>query len=112
VSERSAYSALRAAQSVGLSASQGALYSALFNVASAFGRLAFGYLGDVALGVRPVLQYFCEVATDPGPEYQRVDVQHPHDCAQFPPDLAKRLQPTTHHSVSTKHLRSFLATPS
>ncbi|GFZ49201.1 hypothetical protein JCM24511_06951 [Saitozyma sp. JCM 24511] len=28
----------------------GALYSALFNVASAFGRLAFGYLGDAALG--------------------------------------------------------------
>lgn len=44
-----------AAQSIGLSASQGALYSALFNVASAFGRLAFGYLGDVALGVGPVL---------------------------------------------------------
>ncbi|GHJ86260.1 hypothetical protein NliqN6_2662 [Naganishia liquefaciens] len=38
------------ASSIGLSASQGALYSALFNIASAVGRLAFGFLADYAVG--------------------------------------------------------------
>lgn len=40
------------ASSIGLSSSQGALYSALFNIASALGRLAFGFLADYAVGVR------------------------------------------------------------
>ncbi|KAJ9107351.1 hypothetical protein QFC21_000801 [Naganishia friedmannii] len=38
------------ASSVGLSSAQGALYAALFNVASAIGRLAFGLLADFATG--------------------------------------------------------------
>jgi hypothetical protein len=41
------------AQSVGLSPSQGALYSALFNITSGIGRIAFGFLADALLGVRP-----------------------------------------------------------
>jgi hypothetical protein len=40
-----------AASSIGLSSAQGALYAALFNVASAVGRLAFGLLADFATGV-------------------------------------------------------------
>jgi hypothetical protein len=39
------------AQSVGLSAAQGALYSALFNLASAVGRVGFGLLADTITGV-------------------------------------------------------------
>lgn len=39
------------ASSIGLSSSQGALYSALFNIASAIGRLAYGFLADYAIGV-------------------------------------------------------------
>lgn len=42
---------LISAQSVGLSASQGALYSALFNITSGIGRIAFGFLADAFLGV-------------------------------------------------------------
>ena len=40
----------RLAQSIGLSASQGALYSALFNVLSGVGRIVFGVLADALLG--------------------------------------------------------------
>jgi hypothetical protein len=40
------------ASSIGLSTSQGALYSALFNIASGIGRLAYGFLADYAVGVR------------------------------------------------------------
>jgi hypothetical protein len=43
-----------AGQSVGLSSSQGALYSALFNIASGIGRIAFGVLADFALGVSDI----------------------------------------------------------
>ena len=41
------------AQSVGLSAAQGALYNTLFNVASAIGRIGFGVVADNMTGVRP-----------------------------------------------------------
>jgi len=39
------------AQSVGSTSAQGAIYSAVFNVASAIGRVTFGFLADAATGV-------------------------------------------------------------
>jgi hypothetical protein len=42
---------IEAAQSVGLTAAQGALYNTLFNVSSAIGRIGFGVIADNMTGV-------------------------------------------------------------
>jgi hypothetical protein len=39
------------ARSIGQTAAQGALYSALFNIASGIGRIAFGVVADFMTGV-------------------------------------------------------------
>jgi hypothetical protein len=53
LAKRDTYTVLlaHAAQSVGFSASRGALYGALFNVSSGAGRIGFGMLADFATGV-------------------------------------------------------------
>lgn len=74
--EHTVYHLLILAQSVGLSASQGALYSALFNITSGIGRIAFGFLADAFLGVR-----FRRVANELTPEPQLLDFGVGHYCA-------------------------------
>lgn len=88
------------ALSIGLSASQGALYSALFNVASGFGRIAFGYLADSAVGVSG-LMLSCGPGLKLDPEYQLLDVQHTHNCLECNVGVAKRHRTTADHTVGT-----------
>jgi hypothetical protein len=71
------------AQSVGLSASQGALYSALFNITSGIGRIAFGFLADAFLGVG--ISDTAELTVEP----QLLDFGACHYRTQFFADLAE-----------------------
>ena len=44
------------AVSIGMTASQGALFSALYNISSGIGRIGFGYLADMFVGVSAIVE--------------------------------------------------------